>query len=307
MRVDPLLEPIFAGYDFGPGESVEQDRASERATSEAIIGRLTLAVPDTVTIADIVIPGDVARPARIYTPTGTRTRAAFVFAHGGGWRTGSPATANEHCGWLAAEADVVVVSVDYRLVPEHPFPAGLDDVYRALEWTHESAAELGIDPARIAIGGESAGANLAAAAAIRARDEGGPSIALQLLEVPVLDLGDDHAETVAEISEAIPTFTISVDDLRRHYLTAGVSASNPLVSPLLVEDAAGLPPLLALAAEVDPVRDDAERYAARLRAAGVPARFRVFDGLVHGTESFTALLASAREWQRECVSALTAI
>jgi acetyl esterase len=189
-------------------------------------------------------------------------------------------------------------------VPEHPFPAGLDDVYRALLWTVESVAVLGLDISRIAIGGESAGGNLAAAAAIRARDGGGPSIALQLLEVPALDLSSDHTGAWAEIHAALPTFGVGADDLRRPYLTPGVDPLDPLVSPLLVDTVAGLPPLLALAAEIDPVRDDAVRYAERFAAAGIPARSRVFDGLVDGTESFTALLASAREWQDECVRAL---
>lgn len=314
MQIDPRLAPVLANLAGDPPDTVEALRAGELATARSIVGRLTAEVPSTVSVRDMTIPAagtapDAAPvPVRIYTPAaGGRPRAALLFAHGGGWASGSVEAADGHCGDLAAGADVVVVSVDYRLIPEHPFPAGLDDVWTALSWLHDHAAELGVDPTRLAIGGESAGANLAAAAAIRARDSGGPRIALQLFEVAVLDLTDTMTDSRQEILDSMPDFARSMEATRDRYLAAGADPADPRVSPLLETDVSGLPPTLLLAADVDPVRDDSIAYAARLVAAGVDARVRVFPGIVHGTETFTLLLPSAREWLRECIDALTAI
>jgi len=258
-------------------------------------------------VRDAAIPGETPIPIRIYTPDGERLRAGLLFAHGGGWASGSIEAADGHCGDMAAGADVVVVSVDYRLIPEHPFPAGLDDVRTALTWLAAHAEELGVDVARLAIGGESAGANLAAAAAIMARDAGGPQLQLQLFEVAVLDLTDTMTESRTEVLEQMPDFAHSLEAVRDAYVAAGADPHDPRVSPLLAPDLSGLPTTLLLAAEVDPIRDDSAAYAARLTAAGVTARSRTFPGIVHGTETFTLLLPSAREWLAECVGALRAI
>ncbi|HEY4224646.1 MAG TPA: alpha/beta hydrolase [Pseudolysinimonas sp.] len=307
MQIDPLLVPVLANQPSDPPPTVEELRAAELANARAIAGRLTSEIPASVSVRDESIAAESPIRVRIYTPAGDRTRAALLFAHGGGWASGSVEAADGHCGDVAAGADVVVVSVEYRLIPEHPFPAGLDDVWVALNWLHDHAAELGVDPERLAIGGESAGANLAAVAAIRARDEGGPALQLELFEVAVFDLTDSMNESRQEILDTMPDFARSMEATRDRYLAAGADPHDPRVSPLLEKDLSGLPTTLLLAADVDPVRDDSVAYAARLTAAGVPARVRVFPGIVHGTESFTGLLPSAGEWLQECVDALTAI
>jgi acetyl esterase len=300
MRIDPLLLPILAAYDPGDGSDITADRANGASAAHAMVGRLTTPVPASVTIEAIVIPCDPPVPARRYTPAGPGVRGGLVFAHGGGWATGSSETANEHCGTLAADADVIVISLDYRLVPEHPFPAGLDDVTNAVAWITEHARTFGIDPSRLAIGGESAGANLAAVAVRQVADR----IALQLLEVPALDLTGTPTPSRLEVQRSFPALHDNTAIGIARYLKAGADPHDPSVSPLLASDLAGLPPALLLAADVDPWRDDAVDYAQRLTEAGVPTRLRVFDGIVHGTEPFTELLPSARQWHTECVGAL---
>ena len=309
MEIDAALIPVMAGLDLSPTD-IATERARGEAGARALVGILTEPVPDSVSVRDIRIPGEVEIPARVYTPTATTEgnatglRGGMVFAHGGGWTTGSPNTAHEHVGAMAAGADVVIVSIDYRLVPEHPFPAGLDDTITAIRWVAANAAELGIDPQRLAIGGESAGGNLVAAAAIQLRDAGGPPIALELLEVPVLDLGRPDTDSRREIAERFPIFAAADVLIAERYPGPDADSADPRISPLKASDLTGLPPALLLAADVDPVRDDSVLYATRLSDAGVPARVRVFPGIVHGTAGFTLLLPSAREWLDECVTAL---
>jgi len=307
MQIDPLLVPVLGQLAGEPPTDIAAFRAGELATARRIEGTLTSRIPSSVRVRDTVIPGEHPIPIRIYTPEGDHLRAGMLFAHGGGWASGSIEAADGHCGDMAAGADVVIVSVDYRLIPEHPFPAGLDDVSAALAWVAAHADELGMDAARLAIGGESAGANLAAAAAIGARDEGGPPLRLQLFEVAVLDLTDTMTDSRREVLAAMPEFAHSLEAVRDAYVASGADPRDPRVSPLLATDLSGLPTTLLLAAEVDPIRDDSAAYAARLTAAGVSARSRTFPGIVHGTETFTLLLPSAREWLSECVNALRAI
>lgn len=309
MELDPLLAPLFANWSFPAHDDIGQERAQELAAARSAVGALVRPVPEFVAFRDedFSVP-DVPAPVtvRVYEPGGTTPKAGLLFIHGGGWSTGSIETAHEHCGNLAADAGVVVVSVGYRLAPEHPYPAGLDDCYAALQWTAANAPKLGIDPRRLAVGGGSAGGNLAAAIALRARDDGGPGIALQLLEVPVLDLSFG-SPSVAEVTKAFPQLGGIGERTLSRYLTAGADVRDPYVSPLLAPDVGGLPPAVLLACEIDPVRDDCARYAERLRAVGVPARSEVFPGLVHGTNELTGALPAAARWHEVCVQALREI
>src|SRR3954469_24922944 len=236
LQIDPLLMPVLGELSAGPVTDIAAFRAGELATARQIEGALTSRVPASVRVRDAVIPGEHPIPIRIYTPEGDRVRAGLLFAHGGGWASGSIEAADGHCGDLAAGADIVVVSVDYRLIPEHPFPAGLDDVSTALGWLAAHAEELGADAARLAIGGESAGANLAAAAAIQAREAGGPELRLQLLEVAALDLTDTMTESRREVLEQMPDFAHSIEAVRDAYAAAGADPRDPRVSPLLTPD-----------------------------------------------------------------------
>lgn len=306
MQLDPHLAPLFEDFEIQISDDLAKDRATEAAFARSLVGSSVKPVPESVVVDDETIGGpDPAAPVhvRVYHPGGTGPKAGLLFLHGGGWSTGSIDTAHEHAGNLAADGDVVVVSVGYRLAPEHPYPAGLEDCYHALGWTASHAAALGLDPRRLAVGGGSAGGNLAAAVALKARDEHGPHIALQLLEVPVLDL-TFASPSVAQVGAEFPALQQAGTLIARRYLTEGVDPRDPYVSPLLADDLHGLPPAVLLAAEIDPVRDDARRYAERLVAAGVPATWEVFPGLVHGTSELTAAVPEAARWQAVAAAAL---
>ena len=310
MKLDPLLVPFVSSRSFAPSASVEEERANELTLHRSAIGHVITPRPESVSVRDVVIGGpDPQKPVtvRIYTPSGgTKQRAGLVFAHGGGWVTGCIETADPHCGNMAASADVVVVSVEYRLAPEDPFPAGVEDYYYAVQWVFGHSEELGIDSSRIAVGGGSAGGNLAAVACLMAKDRKGPKIALQLLEAPALDL-TLSGQSFLDCEKHFPSIAALGRTLAPRYLINGEPREHPYVSPLLASDLSGLPPAVLLAAEVDPIRDDCERYANRLVEAGGMASWRVFPGLLHGTDSLTAVLPMAREWQAECVRVLASL
>ena len=227
-------------------------------------------------------------PVRRYRPQG-RVAGVCVYLHAGGWIMGDLDFADATCRRLAAGAGCEVVSVDYRLAPEHPFPAALEDAFAVLQWA------AGRDAGPLLISGESAGGNIAAACTIRARDAGGPRIAGQLLAYPVTDPGLDTASH-REIGPR--NWLLSTADMRcfwDHYCPPGVDRGDPLVAPLRVADAAGLPPALICVAELDPLRDEGLAYARRLAAAGVRVRTRVDPGMLHGYLGAAADVAVAGE------------
>jgi acetyl esterase len=243
--------------------------------------------------------GDI--PVRIYqpAPAETITRAVagttglilpgiLVWFHGGGWVIGDLESADGTARQLANRSGAIVVSVDYRLAPEHPFPAGPDDSWAALAWVADHGAELGGDPTRLAVGGDSAGGNLAAVVAVRARDAGAPALAHQLLVYPATDLTlshdsiDENGRGYLLTKRAMTWFT----DL---YLGADGNAKDPMASPLFTDDLSGLPPATVLTAGYDPLRDEGEAYAEALRAAGVPVDLTRYDTMIHGFFSLGAL------------------
>lgn len=197
----------------------------------------------------------------------------------------------------------MVVSVDYRLAPEHRFPAGFDDCYAALEWVAANADLLGVDAGRLAVGGESAGGNLSAALALKARDVSGPRIALQLLEAPALDF-TLSSPSIHAFDDEFPAVRQMAQAPLAAYFADGADVTDPYASPLLADDLSGLPRAVILACEIDPVRDDALRYAERLREAGVEVDVTCYDGLLHGCWTLTLVLPSARAWRERCIAAL---
>jgi acetyl esterase len=215
-------------------------------------------------------------PLRLHVPAASGHLPALVYLHGGGWTEGSAAGIDELCDTLARDAGCVVAAVDYRLAPEHPFPAALDDCFAATAWLAEHGGGLGIDTARLAIGGGSAGANLAAAVTLLARDRGGLALAFQLLTYPPMDhaaLADDERATFQRA------------DIEWHwsqYLPTPSDGDDPRASPLRATDLSGLPPALVITAEHDPLTEEAEAYAERLLAAGVPVTVHRFAGAQHG-------------------------
>jgi acetyl esterase len=248
-----------------------------------------------VTVEERLIPGPAGAPevrVRVYTPTGVPgPLPGFVSIHGGGFVLGDLDQDVAIATRIAAEASAVVVSVDYRLAPEHPYPAGLEDCYAALEWTAAKASELGVDSARIGIGGISAGGGLAAALALLARDRGGPAVCFQFLGIPELD---DRLET--------PSMTQFVDTplwnrpnavLSWKYYLGGQPADQ-YAAPSRAVELSGLPPAYVSVCEFDPLRDEGLAYATRLIQAGVPTELHLFPGTFHGSEMVVTAAVSQR-------------
>jgi acetyl esterase len=233
-------------------------------------------------------------PVRVYRPADDARLPCLVFYHGGGWVIGDLDTHDNVARNLARAAGCVVVAVDYRLAPEHPFPAPLDDCFTALKWAAGHARELGIDETRIAVGGDSAGGNLSAAVSLLARESGGPGIVHQLLLYPVTDCNFETASYV-ENGEG---FMLTRDGMQwffNHYLSGGADGGDPLVSPLRASDHAGLPAATIITAEFDPLRDEGEAYGEKLAAAGVDARIKRFDGMIHGFAHMSDILPQGKE------------
>lgn len=227
---------------------------------------------------------------RVYTPQGFATGegGVLVWFHGGGWVIGGIDTADATCRKLANRSGVVVASVDYRLAPEAPAPAALDDCLEALMWVVENAEVLGVDATRVAVGGDSAGGNLAALVCQRVRDDFGPAIAFQLLVYPVTDLTFSHP-SIEENAEGYLLTKESLVWFRSHYL-ASTDPASPTVSPLRASALSGLPPALVITAEFDPLRDEGEAYAVALRDAGVPVEAVRYSGQIHGFFGLSAML-----------------
>ncbi len=284
--MDPELEaflPLFPQSDL-----------SDPVTARTTFARLAVAVPapDTgdMAIEDRTVPADSPVPVRIYRPR--QAQGAVIWLHGGGFVMGNLDT--EH-PWAARIADLsraVVISVGYRLAPENPFPAALDDVYAVLTWTAEHAAELGVDPGRIAVGGHSAGGGLAAGAALRARDEQGPPIRFQLLNQPGLD---DRRQTwsARNFTETPWMNSEKVTQLWGHYL--GSAPATQYAAPARAADLSGLPPAYIATAEFCPNRDEDIDYALRLLRAGVSVELHQWPGTFHGSQAILSAEISQRQ------------
>jgi acetyl esterase len=255
-------------------------------------------------VVNRTIPGPAGEiPVRIYTPTGSGPFPALVFFHGGGWVICDLETHDNLCRDLCNAAGCVVISVDYRLAPEHKFPAAPEDCYAATQWVAENAAEINAITGKIAIGGDSAGGNLTAVVAQMARDQGGPRLALQLLIYPATDFTFDGPS----IHENGQDYFLTVDDMNwfmNHYLNSDADKKNPLASPLQSANLRGLPPALVITGEYDPLRDEGEAYGKRLKEAGVPVTISRYNGVIHGFLSLEPLTDKGKQAREECAQAL---
>jgi acetyl esterase len=250
--------------------------------------------PEMASVVDETIPVDGGEiTVRIYRPSDGERLPACVYIHGGGWWQGTLTLVDPECRYLAQGAGCVVVSVDYRLAPEHPFPTPLEDCYSALLWVAANAERLGIDPERIAVLGGSAGGNLSAAVALLARDRGGPRLIAQVLVVPATDLTLSQP-SIDALSKETGLSKSGLEYCVSAYLGEDGDPRNPLISPLYA-DLHDLPPALIITAEYDPLRDDGEAYGRRLQEAGVPAIVRCIPGMLHGTFVFTKLVPEVAE------------
>ncbi|MFH8371325.1 alpha/beta hydrolase [Streptomyces sp. NPDC018031] len=284
--MDPELEaflPFLPDLDMDDPVSARRSFA-ERAAS--------VPAPDTsgMAVVDRKVPADPDVPVRIYRPH--RARGAVVWLHGGGGVFGDLDSEHPWAARLAAGSGAVVISVGYRLAPEHPYPAALDDAYAVLVWAAGHAAELGLDPERIAVGGHSAGGALAAAVALRARDHDGPPVRFQLLNQPGLD---DRQETWSA-RHFTDTPWVNRDKIAaawRHFL--GSAPATPYAAPARATDLAGLPPAYVTTAEFCPNRDEGIGYALRLLAAGVSVELHQWAGTFHGSQAILSAEVSQRQ------------
>jgi acetyl esterase len=269
--------------------SLAEARAADLASIQAEAGE-----PEAVfEVREEALPlGDRKIPVRIYRPSDERPLPALLYFFGGGWTLGSLDTCDAVCRSLANTAGCLVIAVGYRLAPEHRFPAAVEDCHEALGYVAANAGEFGADPDRLAVGGDSAGGNLAAAVALMAPADG-VALAGQLLVYPNTDqLADD--ESMRSNDDPWLFNHRSVDWYRQHYLADPADAADPLASPLRATDLSGLPPALVITAEYDPLRDQGEAYAARLAAAGVEVEVTRYPGMVHGFFTMIGAVDAAR-------------
>ncbi|MCB1647738.1 MAG: alpha/beta hydrolase [Pseudomonadales bacterium] len=232
-------------------------------------------------------------PVRVYRSSLADNRPCLMYFHGGGWVIGDLETHDNVCRHFAKEADCTVIAVDYRLAPEHPFPAPVDDCYNATCWVQANAASLKINPQKMAVAGDSAGGHLSAVVSLRARDENGPQLVHQLLIYPVTDAAMD---TVSYTDNA-EGYMLTRDSMRWFWdhFAAEEHRSDPLASPLRAESVAGTPPATVITAEFDPLRDEGEAYGKRLQDAGVPVHIKRYDGMVHGFVHMLDALEDGRD------------
>lgn len=297
MSIDPIAVGLLEQMaQAGMPPLNEMSPADARVAAEGF--RDLAGEPEEVAdVSDSAIRGpggDI--PVRIYTPIGAGSDPlpCLIYYHGGGWVLGDIQGVDTACRALANRAGCKVVSVEYRLAPEHKFPAPLKDSYAALEWVAANAASIGVDADRLAVGGDSAGGNLAAAVAIQARDQGGPGLRLQLLVYPVTN----HAFGTGSYTDNGDGYLLTRDMMEwfwDHYLTTAEDGKDPLASPLQAGDLSGLPRAFVLTAEFDPLRDEGEAYAARLREAGVQVSHKRFDGQIHAFFQMLGVFPAATE------------
>ncbi|MFL5663762.1 MAG: alpha/beta hydrolase [Ktedonobacteraceae bacterium] len=281
MPLHPQAQALLAqmkqmGFVYSPELTV--DRARE-------VLRMMIAMRGTpelvAAVEDRLIPGPAGDiPIRIYTQRGSGPFPVLVFFHTGGWQVGNLDSQDPLCRRLTNLVGCIVVSVDYRLAPEHPFPARLEDSYAATQWVASHASEFQGDTARIAVSGDSSGANFAAVIALMARDRGGPKIAFQLMMFPSTDFRL-NTPSMEECGEGYNVTRPTMVWIRNNYLPNQEDWTNPLASPFLASDLSGLPPALIITAEYDPLRDEGEAYGERLKEAGVSVKVSRYDGMIH--------------------------
>jgi len=305
MPIDPVLLAVLEAFPMQFDDLGSMTAQEVRALFEQ---REPPPGEDVASVEDLEVPGpDGPLPVRLYRPDGAAVPApVVVFFHGGGWVLGSIATHDATCRGLANRTGAVYVSVDYRLAPEHPYPAAPEDCYAATCWVVDHAADLGVDPGRLAVAGDSAGGNLAAVVCQMARDRSGPAIAFQLLVYPVTDLDLDRWPSMEENADGPLLTREGMDWFARHYVGTLPFTGDPYAAPIRAADLSGLPPAYVATAGHDPLRDEGAGYAEALAAAGVTVGYDNFATMIHGFVGFADVVPAAGEARDRIAAALAA-
>ena len=294
MPVDPQIQTLINARAKLPTMHTLSVAAARIQMAARAIPGLRIPEVGSITNRDMQGPGG-SLPLRIYTPNGNGPFPIMVFFHGSGFVVCDLDTHDAMCRNLCVGTGSVVVSVDYRLAPEHKFPAAPDDCLAATRWAVDNAGALNGDTSRVTVAGDSAGGNLAAVTALRCRDENGPALAGQLLIYPVTDYHTPGTPSYDENAEGYGLSRAGMEWFWNHYLADASDAAHPHASPLRANDLRGLPPAYVATAEYDPLRDEGEYYGKALQSAGVPTRIKRWDGANHGFFFFVGIVDKSGE------------
>lgn len=303
MTVQPQVKKLleyFESRDVPPTDEMTVDEA--RKSYEAMCSQLNKK-EEVYQVEDIAIKGYKSNIGlRVYTPEGEGPHPALVYYHGGGWVIGNLNTHDAFCRSVTNQAHCVVIAVDYSLSPEAKFPVAVEDSYLAAKWVNEHALELNIDPERIAVGGDSAGGNLATVVSYLARERKSPSIMYQLLIYP--SVGGEITDSMIKYSEGYHLTKGTMKWFREKYFSDPKEMEDPLASPILIDSLEGMPPAYIMTAEYDPLVDGGEAYANRLKNAGVETEYVCCEGLIHGFITMTEAIDDAKKAITNLSSAL---
>ena len=307
-KLAPEIRSLLEGIAAEGGPAMETLSAAEAREASGGLEQLAGDAEPVARIENRTIPGRAGEiPVRIYFPDGDGPFPGVVFLHGGGWVVGDLDSHDNVCRAICKRAGAVVVSVHYRLAPEHRFPAALEDSVDATAWVADNCAALGIDPRRLVIAGDSAGGNMATVVAAKARDAKGPAVALQILVYPVTDLSGSETASYREFAEEHFLTRALMDWFADHYVPSAEDRTTPDASPAFITDLSGLPPALVITAECDPLRDEGEAYAERMRDHGVPVTLTRYEGMIHPFVNFFGVTSSAHKAVDEIAAAIRGV
>lgn len=303
MALDPQCKAFLDMLAGSGGKPLEQLPVAEGREMARGMNELGGPVEDVARVENRTVPGPAQPiPVRVYRPSLAERLPALMFFHGGGFVIGNLGSHDRQCRALANASGAVVVAVDYRLAPEHPFPAAPDDAYAATHYVASHPDEFGIDAQRLGVAGDSAGANLATVVALMARDRGGPSLKFQLLIYPVVDF-DDESQSMHEYAHDHFLTRETMDWFAAQYVP-GPERRHQYAAPWYAADLRGLPPAMLITGECDPLRDQGEAYGRKLRQAGVAVESKRYEGMIHPFFNLGGIVEAARTAMRDAAAAV---